>query len=144
MTIWQFNYAIAKRLHTFNIINLLLGVLAAFAGPFWRGVGSQAVGWSIINLGIARFGRKQTARRFTQAEEPYQPDVMDKESRNLRRLLLVNVVIFNPLYIAGGWRYARNRDSQFQQGIGWGIVLQGVFLFFFDLFHVLNVPRGKR
>jgi len=144
MTIWQFNYAISKRLRILNIINLLVGLLMTLVGPFWRGVGSQAVGWSIINIGIARFGRAQTARRFAQVEEPYRSDVMGKEARNLRRLLLVNVLIFNPLYIIGGWRYASRRDSLFQQGIGWGIVLQGVFLFCFDLFHVLNIPRTKR
>jgi hypothetical protein len=68
------------------------------------------------------------------------PETQEKEARNLRLLLLVNAGL-DLLYIRFGREMADHagRDA-FKRGTGWGIVAQGMFLFFFDLFHTLDVP----
>ena len=63
------------------------------------------------------------------------------ETRKLRRLLWLNTLL-DILYVAGGLglRAIRGRNEPAWRGHGWGIVVQGGFLFLFDLYHVLVLP----
>ena len=47
--------------------------------------------------------------------------------------------------MAGGVWLARTkgREDAGWRGQGWGIVVQGAFLFLFDLYHAMRVPRGE-
>ncbi|HAX70778.1 MAG TPA: hypothetical protein DCY14_14295 [Anaerolineae bacterium] len=67
-------------------------------------------------------------------------DATPKEIANLKRILLINTAL-DVLYVAGGIALiltfgAANPEWR---GHGWGIIVQGGFLFFFDLFHALKL-----
>ncbi|MBE0669515.1 MAG: hypothetical protein IH588_02905 [Anaerolineales bacterium] len=62
-----------------------------------------------------------------------------KEALFIRKVLWVNFGL-DVLYILGGFWVIQSYTELFWQGTGWGIVLQGTFLFFFDLIHALRVP----
>ncbi|MBN1812420.1 MAG: hypothetical protein JXA14_11325 [Anaerolineae bacterium] len=76
--------------------------------------------------------------------DPLAPEVLAREARNLRRILLINTGL-DVLYVTGGVILALTLggDSPFWCGNGWGIVVQGGFLFFFDLLHALGVPAPE-
>jgi hypothetical protein len=143
MSIWQFYNVLSQRLLTWNVANIAFGLLLLPLRPFWRGFGSQNIGWGLINIGIAVFGGLMTERRFAGLPDPHQPDVVVKESANLRRILWINTAL-DVLYMLGGLRWAQTRKNRFARGAGWGIVLQGTLLFVFDLVHALAVPDSNR
>lgn len=148
MSIWQFNYLLARRLVLWNAANAAVGLtltVVRLKRPYWRALGAQAVGWALVNIGIGAVGRKLTARRFSSDPNPYEPHVMMREEKSLRRLLWINTALLDPLYIIGGWflAHSRGRASEHWRGTGHGIVVQGALLLVFDLIHVLLVPRTK-
>lgn len=145
MNIWQYSKALSNRLTQWNIINILAGLLLWPGGAFWRGFGSQNIGWGIINLGIAFFGSYFTQQRFDALENPLDAEIQIKEARSLRRLLWINAGL-DVLYMLGGQWLAQTRGSTrpYWRGLGWGIVLQGALLFVFDVIHALAVPRKPR
>jgi hypothetical protein len=119
--------------------------------PFWRGFGAQAVGWGLVDAAIALLGRWVSQRRRAaltdSGGDPLSPDVLERQARNLRRLLWVNTGL-DVLYVAGGLALAMagircsgpslagmRAMAVSWRGHGWGIVAQGGFLFFFDLIH---------
>lgn len=107
-------------------------------GPFRRGFGAQAVGWGAIDALIAGIGLAgQRRERNAAAGEG------ELAARKLRRLLWINAVL-DVGYVAGGVWLARSKggDDPGRRGQGWGIVMQGAFLFWFDLYHALRVPRS--
>jgi hypothetical protein len=71
--------------------------------------------------------------------------VLAREARNLRRILLINTGL-DVLYVTGGIALALTlgADNPFWRGNGWGVVVQGGFLFAFDLFHALCAPTPER
>ena len=71
-------------------------------------------------------------------------EVLAREARNLRRILLINTGL-DVLYVTSGVALALTLgvDNPFWRGNGWGIVVQGGFLFCFDLLHALGVPRPE-
>ena len=143
MSIWQFYDVVSQRLLTYNVINILVGVALLPFRPFWRGFGSQNIGWGIINLGIALVGATVSERRFASLHNPHAPEIVEHEAHNLRRILLVNTAL-DLLYILAGWNWGRSQKKSFARGMGWGVVLQGVLLFTFDLVHALAVPDRVR
>jgi hypothetical protein len=141
MNIWSFHQLVSGRLLQLNLLNVWVGQrLAKSTSAFWRGVGSQNVGWGMINLAIAVFGSLATRRRLDKLENPMDTSIMRKEASSLRRALWINTGL-DVFYIAGGWRLARKSGAEklMRRGIGIGIVLQGALLFGFDLIHALRL-----
>jgi hypothetical protein len=141
MSIWQFNKTLTQRLLRLNIINIALGLPLLLHGGFWRGVGSQCIGWGLINIGIALGGNALTQRRRASLPDPDDPQVVAAEARALRRVLWVNAGL-DILYMLGGQRLAATRgaDNPLYRGVGRGITLQGGLLFAFDVLHALLTP----
>jgi hypothetical protein len=136
MELWRFQR---------RLTSLLLGWAAASIGtglvlwrgddPLRRGVGEQYAGWGVINAIIALVARRPPAQANMLVETAAR-------KRTLSRLLWVNTGL-DVLYILGGRRVMRNRgatDARWR-GRGLGIVLQGGFLFFFDLLSALALRR---
>ena len=92
----------------------------------------------MIDAAIAVFGRESARKRLAQ------PDAVTRvarERRNLSLLLWINAGL-DVLYMLGGWSLAkRHQSSRMMRGTGQGILLQGGFLFLFDVYHAINVPR---
>ncbi len=145
MSIWQFNETLARRLFAWNIVNIMLGSTLSLRSGWWRGFGSQAVGWGVINMGIAVIGSMITRRRFTQQTQPNASAIIDREAGNLRRILWINSGL-DVLYMIGGWGLAatRGQKDKFWQGAGHGIILQGFLLLVFDVIHALVVPDNSK
>ena len=136
MALWRFQR---------RLTSLLLGWAAASMGvglalwrsddPLRRGVGEQYAGWGAVNALIALIGRRPPAEANSLVETAAR-------KRTLSRLLWVNTGL-DVLYVLGGWRVLRGRgaaDARWR-GRGLGIMLQGGFLFFFDLLHAVALRR---
>jgi hypothetical protein len=121
----SFTKTIAQRLLLWGAISTIGGVIAQFSRrPFWIGFGQQAIGWGLIDALIALIAGRSASRSFS--------------GRTLRRILLINAGL-DVLYMLGGFLFARTKGAadDKRRGQGWGIVLQGLFLFNFDLIHAL-------
>jgi hypothetical protein len=105
--------------------------------PVWCGLASQFAGWGIIDLGIAWLGLSSSKKR---AADPAAHNIAQQHQAraHLRKLLWVNTGL-DIGYIAGGALLSRTkgRHIRFWRGAGRGIILQGGFLFIFDLIHAL-------
>jgi hypothetical protein len=125
MSTQSFANTIAQRLLLWGAISTIGGVIAQSSRrPFWIGVGQQAIGWGLIDALIALIAGRSTSRAFS--------------TTTLRRVLLINAAL-DVLYMLGGFLFARTKGANDEKlrGQGWGIVLQGLFLFKFDLIHAL-------
>lgn len=144
MDIWQFSRLVSQRLFAFNVINAGLGLVVGRRPGFWRGVGSQALGWAVVNMLIAAVGSFFTQRRMERLEQPYAHDVLHREAVTLRRLLWINTAL-DVVYMGGGLLLAatRGRRKSLVRGTGIGIVFQGMFLFWFDVLHAVRVPVSR-
>jgi hypothetical protein len=109
-------------------------------GRFWRGVGSQFLGWAAVNAAIAVGGEFVSEQRRVREADSSLPKGMMREANKLQRLLWINAAL-DVVYMLGGlWMLGRNREKSWLRGVGLGIILQGLFLFVFDLIHARQVP----
>lgn len=143
MNIWQYQNKISRQLLKWGAASVGLGLLMRFGGKFWKGVGSQFVAWGAIDAAIAIFGQMGARDRVDRLENPGTLETKQQESQNMNRILWINAGM-DVLYILGGWFWMRrdNGDGQ-ARGNGFGVMLQGVFLLVFDLFHVTNLPKAE-
>lgn len=146
MDIWRFQAALSQRLQAWAGLSVGAGLLLGrLSDPLWQGFGAQTAGWGLVNAAIALFGSRAAARRRRALPDPEHPDVLSKEAAGLERLLWVNSGL-DVLYVTGGLVLVatRGRDERRAAGHGWGIVLQGVFLFFFDLLQAMEIRRERQ
>jgi hypothetical protein len=114
---------------------------------FWGGFGLQAVVWGAIDAGIAVFGLHNTRKSIRQAASDDAEAATARaktDALRLNRLLWINTGL-DLVYVAGGlvWALTRGASDPFAAGTGWGIVVQGAFLFVFDLLHARAVPMEE-
>jgi hypothetical protein len=136
LAVHTFSRNVSLRLLLWSALSKTVGVLLWRRGaPFWRGFGAQAVGWGAIDGLIALSGLRPGR------QPPADPA---RAARNLRRLLWFNAAL-DVGYMAGGvWlAHSKGRDDTGWRGQGWGIVVQGAFLFLFDLVHARRTPRAS-
>lgn len=154
-----------------QIMPLLLGwaVGSMAAGMYWwrcrfawvRGLGSQFVGWGAIDGLIALFGRHgavRNAARYAAGEIDAAEHA--RQARQFEIILWVNTGLDVVYMLSGRWlvaRYRVDRDHSApddthpdaaraaeRRGMGWGIIVQGAFLFWFDLVNALIVRRQRK
>jgi len=144
MNIWQKQREISDQLFRINLLNTLIGLWLSRLSGFWRGFGSQAVGWGLINIGIALGGRLLLRRRLKKIDDPNDNDLITKETRSLSRILAINTVL-DVFYMLGGQQLADKfgKSNDVVRGHGWGIVIQGLALFLFDLFHLRELKNNS-
>jgi hypothetical protein len=138
--IWQFQMRLGRDLGRWGLLSVVSGAALALTGNrFWRGIGAQCFGWGAVDGAIGLFGL-HGARKKAAESDALQPDVQHPARELLRRILWVNTAL-DVGYVAGGIALARTRgrEDAFWRGSGWGIVVQGGFLFFFDLLHALQL-----
>jgi hypothetical protein len=147
MTIWQFSARVSRWLSLWAATSSLLSLPMLRGNTFWRGVGSQFIGWALINLGIAGGGSWLTRRRQNAlGEKAHAPETLVKETADLRRLLIINGILDIGYMFGGLFLMLRPQSQPRMKGVGVGILLQGAFLFIFDwlnvgLLHGTNRPR---
>jgi esterase/lipase len=141
----QLRARIVRRLLAWASLNIGLAALlfAAGVGPLLRGLATQAAAWGTINAAIALGAAWVERRRATKGDEARSARDVTKDARGLRRLLLLNTAL-DVLYVVAGISVALvpGATSALWRGHGWGIALQGAFLFVFDLIHAQSVPLG--
>ena len=143
-TIWDLYSALTRRLLWWGGGSALLGITALLLGsPFWTGFAIQAIAWAAVDAAIALLGRRASRRRKQAYVDPLAPRVVEGEAAKLRRLLWINTGL-DVLYVTGGLALVLSLGTTHLtwRGHGWGIVVQGAFLFFFDLIHAQSVPAA--
>ena len=108
-----------------------------------RGARSFTIETAWVVLAVVSIVLTPTPAR--SADDPQAPEITARESRNLRRLLLVNAGL-DVGYMAAGSALARTKGQNDPgwRGHGIGILLQGAFLWVFDLFHASQIQNtGK-
>ncbi len=131
--IWTFESDLTNRLLAWGALSVLAGLYLWFsASDFGRGFGIQCVAWGLVDAGIAIVGARSAARRKSTA-------VPKEEAGYIRRFLWLNFGL-DFLYIVAGVSVLYFLPAPFWQGTGWGVIMQGSFLLFFDLIHALRVP----
>lgn len=90
--------------------------------------------WSTLALRF--FGRRSLERRYANLKRAERQAQAEGERAKLVRTLWINTIL-DAFYIIGGRLVMifLGKDSPLWQGMGLGIILQGSFLFFFDLIH---------
>ncbi len=137
--IWDFENLISRRLMLWAVPSMLIGLGQILLGvDFWRAFGIQALAWGAADAVIAWIGfwrvRKKTKKASTFSEEA-------QEAAQIRKILWINNAL-DVLYVAGGVAlvFFLGAESHFWRGTGWGIIIQGAFLYLFDMIHALRVP----
>ncbi len=138
--IWDFENILSRRLLLWAGVCTLAGMILMLVGdPTRQAFGLQAAAWGAVDGVIGWFGLKRTQKRLGK---PSTDQDEDTEAQKIRRILWINNAL-DVLYVAGGTAivYFLGREVPFWRGTGWGIIVQGAFLFFFDLWHALRVPH---
>jgi hypothetical protein len=143
MNIWHFSEQVSSRLLRWNLLNILVGFMLLPRKAFWRGLGSQALGWGVINSAIAVVGNEATRQRRLKLDDAHSAPRLNQEARNLRLILWINTAL-DLVYMVGGWLMFRSagREDGVKRGAGIGIMVQGALLFIFDLIHARQVPTA--
>ena len=118
-------------------------IFTLFRDGLWRGVGVQFFGWGLLDALIALGANSVMQKRLADLPEPGAATVIARGKTNLRRILAINAVL-DVFYVIGGFWLDRSKGhtNHFYRGTAWGIVIQGTFLFCFDLLHALFFPRS--
>lgn len=143
MNIWEVQNHLTRQLFAWAGASLATGaLLSSLRDRFWKGVGAQFMGWGAINALIATLGSRISRKRQAGLAPGEIPVAEAREGRNLERLLRINTFL-DILYVAFGFLliFRRRGEDRFWRGSGWGVVIQGAFLFFFDLIHALRLRR---
>lgn len=113
------------------------GVALLTSVPLIEGIGLQALIWGAVDALIAVAGIIGARRKRDRYPDETRAV---RETLRLRRVLVINGVL-DHLYLAAGIAIAVIfRPDAFLVGNGVGIVIQAVFLLFFDLIHAAQLP----
>lgn len=132
MSLRHFQQKLTGRLLLWSGASIAGGVALKTQQEPHRAFGEQCIAWGAVDGAIALVGRRLARERAESA-------IL---ARNLRRLLWLNTAL-DIGYIAFGAHLLRRgqaQDNLRRQGQGAGIILQGTFLFLFDLHHARQVP----
>ena len=141
--IWERHETVARQLLWWSTLSVAVGLALLIPDQsFARGFGLQAIVWGLVDAAIAWVGRRKTRSRRAKLADPHEPVIVAGEARKLRNLLLFNAGL-DVLYILGGWWWTRKAETDFGLGNAWGVIVQGAFLFVFDLAHGLRIKRGR-
>ena len=147
MNIWDFQQNLARRLLVWSALSIFFGLLLQLLkNPFSRGLGQQLAGWGVIDGLIATIGLRGARKEHLSSQNAVNDLAVAnravRQQDTLQRILEINTGL-DILYMAGGLQTVRTKGSKdaFWRGTGLGIIIQGGFLFFFDLFHAVLLRR---
>ncbi len=123
---------------TANTVGGIAGTVASWGNKFWRQFWLQTLSWGAIDALIALAGRRSASKKLDGTQLTVSKDI-----KSFRRILLVNVFLDVGYVLSGEYFRRRGRKSgkPEPQGMGAGFQVQGLYLFFYDLFLFLEVTR---
>lgn len=142
MNIYSFQKKLALRLLVWGVPSVLIGMAMTLisdgsAHPGLRGFGLEALVWGGIDALIAVYVLLHcwTVGRL-------QPDEVRevRETIRIRRLLVINARLDVVYIVAGIAITAAFLENRFIFGNGIGVIVQGLFLLFFDRIHAPALP----
>ncbi len=137
----KFQQNLSLRLLAWAILSIVSGLFMLRRGKFWRGVGTQFIAWGAIDAMIAIGGQVASENRLKNTLPEDLPERIEKDKQNMKVALWVNTGL-DVLYMVGGIRWMDSRrDEENQRGNGIGVLIQGTFLFFFDLYHSIKLEE---
>ncbi len=141
--IWDYQNILSRRLLLWGFLSLISGLCLAFFAElsFWNGFGIQIAAWGLIDCLIAGYGLHRVKKNGTKLVNLIE---VNQEAKKLKRILWINAAA-DIFYLGfGSWLIlGLGRTELFWAGSGWGIILQGGFLLFFDCLHALATPNEK-
>jgi hypothetical protein len=141
MNIWDFSAHLTRRLLVWSVLSVLASVpIILSANPFWRGFAIQFLAWGGIDGAIAIVGARAATKKQATIQDSERLDIESKEARRLSRILWINTGL-DVFYILGGLWLVQTwgAENPLWRGHGLGIVIQGGFLFLFDLLHAFSL-----
>lgn len=122
------------------------------AGALWlrnpsrylRGVGGQFAAWGLIDGLIALFalaGARRKAARWQASQ--ITPAGHARETDQFEKIVWANAALDVGYILGGRWWARRHPADPHRRGMGLGVMIQGAFLLFWDLFLALAVRRGR-
>lgn len=109
----------------------------------WRSFHGANAGWNAVNLGIA--GASLLSTRGQTPGSVGWPGALT-ETRKLERALAFNAGLDVAYGVIGAWLWERGTRLDDPRQLGWGqaLVLQGGFLFAFDVTLLGQLRRGEK
>ncbi len=98
-----------------------------------RDFGLQNIGWGAIDGGIALFAKQAIAKKRKTGFDP------EKERKSFQKILLINTLL-DVVYIGAGSALAASGKDKLK-GHGYGVIVQGSFLFLFDGINYVLLKR---
>ena len=144
--IWAFQTSLSRRLLLWSMISIFGGLILQIPrSRFTNGMGIQFSTWGMIDAIIAVIGERTAIKRAASLPDPLAKGIVDRESQKLYKILLVNTGL-DIGYMLGGSAISltKGKSDPGWRGHGIGIIIQGAFLFFFDLVHMLLIGQKFR
>jgi hypothetical protein len=131
-----------------GLVSTLVGAGGLFTqNKSWRQFWLQCLGWGATDALIAGFGLRMQTEKLknypTSSSEQTLPETVKKDIRNYHKILFVNVFL-DLGYILNGEvirRKSKTSKRPDRQGMGLGFIVQGLFLFIYDLLLDLEIRR---
>jgi hypothetical protein len=143
--IWHFQNKLSHRLLFWSALSMVAGLLLQKPKErFLRALGQQFFTWGLIDGMIALIGKLSANRRATQLKNPLAQSVTEQEREKLHKLLWINAVL-DIGYAAGGiiLSITKGKKESSWRGHGFGVMIQAIFLFIFDIFHALKINQRQ-
>jgi hypothetical protein len=132
-----------------GLANTLVGLGGLFTkNKFWRQFWLQCLSWGAVDALIAGFGLRMQTEKLKDyppsAPEQTLPESVKKDITSYHKVLFVNVFLDLVYILSGEIIRRKNKTSKRpdRQGIGLGFIVQGLFLFIYDLLLDLEIRRN--
>jgi hypothetical protein len=123
--------------------NVLYGAVGwLFPHPVVKHICLQAASWGAIDAALAVVGQRGALHKDQQWKQgELSEHDLGREVRNFRHILLFNAFL-DFIYIFGGYRlWSTAGERRSRQGMGIGIIIQGLFLLLYDALLARDVGR---
>lgn len=111
---------------------------------FWQGVGVQFIAWGLVDGIIALLALQGARRKAMQWQAgAITPAQQAQEAAQFEKIVWANAALDVGYVLGGRWWSRRHVDNPHLQGMGVGVMIQGAFLFVWDVFLALVARRGR-
>lgn len=127
-----------------GLASVLSGVGVLNRHKFWRQFWLQNLSWGAIDALLAASALRSGSRKLKEYPEnsgSNLPATIKKDIRSYHKILVINLFLDIAYLISGEMIRRKGNESRREdwQGIGVGFLVQGLFLFVYDLILVLEL-----